>query len=392
MHPTETASPGGDKIAFAHMLRGLAALLVLIGHLGHTFWMLPGIGTMLGAPPMEPHPYWFTILLDRYLPPGFVGHFAVALFFLISGFVIPFSLLNRTRLQFAAARVLRLWPTYAIGLTITALLVIACASWFGQPRPFPWRTYFLQLVFVRDLAWVPSIDGIAWTLEIEAKFYLLMALLAGAVRLGRIGPLLLTAVALLCLTVGASFLPMWNMSLTPLYRGLYGLTLSGQMICFMFIGTIFNFVYRGLLSWRVGGFAIAFLFGTLLVQWPLGVIAATSKSGLLSYAIALAFFAGAYAARHRMQRAPAALSWLADISYPLYVIHGVAGYALMRMAFDAGIGMAGCIAIATVFAFAAATVMHHFIEVPTQSIGKAISLKMGARAGSADMVAAQPAA
>jgi peptidoglycan/LPS O-acetylase OafA/YrhL len=113
---------------------------------------------------------------------------------------------------------------------------------------------------------------------------------------------------------------------------------------------------------------------------------------LLSYAIALAFFAAAYAARHRMQRATAGLSWLADISYPLYVIHGIAGYALMRMAFDAGIGMAGCIAIATVFAFSAATMMHHFIEVPTQSIGKALSLRMSARANSAEMGATQPAA
>src|SRR4051812_12421680 len=118
---------GSPKIGFAHMLRGIAALVVLIGHLGHVFWMMPALSLYLGSPEMQPRPWWLAIAIDTYLPVGFVGHFGVALFFLISGFVIPFSLIGRSRGQFAVSRFFRIWPTYAIGLTITAAFVMLCA-------------------------------------------------------------------------------------------------------------------------------------------------------------------------------------------------------------------------------------------------------------------------
>src|SRR4029077_7376771 len=129
--------------------------------------------------------------------------------------------------------VLRIWPTYAVGLTITALMVIGCAAWFGQPRPFAWPTYFLQLLFVQDMFGVISIDGIVWTLEIEVRFYILMAFMAGAVSLGRIWPLAVAAAALTCFTIASSRLPDWLISGEPFYRTLYALTLSAQMLCYM---------------------------------------------------------------------------------------------------------------------------------------------------------------
>jgi peptidoglycan/LPS O-acetylase OafA/YrhL len=361
-----------EKIAFAHVLRGIAAFLVLVGHLGYNFWMLPVIGTLLGAPSIEPSPNWFTILLDR-LPFGFVGHFAVALFFLISGFVIPFSLLGRTRLQFALSRLLRLWPTYAVGLSITAALVTACAAWFGQPRPFVWSTFFAQLLFVRDMIGAPSIDGIVWTLEIEAKFYIVMALTAGALRRGNIWTLIFIGTMTCAITVGASRLPNWLMSGTAAYHILYGLTLSGQMISFMLIGAIFNFLYRGLLSLRASCLAGAALFAMLAIQWPLGIIAVNSRNGIISYAVALLCFSTAYAKREYLKAPPPILIWLADISYPLYVVHGVAGYAIMRILLGAGFGQFLCFAVAMIFAFTAAWLIHVFVERPSQAYGKRLS-------------------
>src|SRR5262249_15229759 len=153
-------------------LRGLAAVTVLIGHFVYVFWGYPdAVASLIGAPPVPRQP--MSPDLDGYL-----GHVGVAIFFLISGFVIPFSLLNRSRLEFGIARFFRLWPTYTIGFGITVLAVILCSRSYGRPVPFLPSTVVYQVLFVRDFFWVPSIDGIVWTLEIEVKFYILIALIA----------------------------------------------------------------------------------------------------------------------------------------------------------------------------------------------------------------------
>lgn len=364
------------KIAFAHMLRGLAALVVVVFHLAQMFWTAPVVATMIGAPPLGPQPYWFTTIVEQLLPEAFLGHFGVALFFLISGFVIPFSLLERGRLQFAVARFFRLWPTYAVGLSATSLLVIACAAWFGQPRPFAWTTYWLQLGFIQDMTGVTSIDGIVWTLEIEVRFYVLMALLAGPLRGGRMWPLLACAVAFASLTFSASLLPGWLQSGGWPYDPLYGLTLTARMLCYMLIGTVFNFTYRGLVGWPSAGGAVALLGATFVAQWALGSLSADFNAGVIAYTAAACVFGAAYASRESL-RVPAILNWLAEISYSLYVIHGVSGYVVMRIAWDLGAGLGTCIVIGVAFAFGAATLLNVVVEAPTRAFGHQLARRLG---------------
>jgi peptidoglycan/LPS O-acetylase OafA/YrhL len=274
--------------------------------------------------------------MTAVLPPSFFGSFGVALFFLISGFVIPFAFLDRSRVEFAIGRVFRLWPTYAVGLTITALTIWACVAWYGTTLPYSFSTYGLQLLFIRDFAWVPSVDGIVWTLEIEVKFYVLAMLLAGALRGGRVIPILATAAGITAFSIAVSNLPGWLHNGSQIFRVFYALHLSGQMVCYMLIGTIFNLLYRGMVSPKVFILSVVVLFGALAVQWPLGNLAGAFLPGITSYAIALAFFAAAYFGRRFFVNTPSSIRWFADVSYPLYVIHGAAGYVIMRVAHDAG--------------------------------------------------------
>src|SRR5262249_21243314 len=160
----------------------------------------------------------------------------------------------------------------------------------------------------------------------------------------------------------------WLSSGEPLYRALYALTFSAQMLCYMLIGTVFNLLYRSKVSSKVGATFIALFFLAFAVQWPFGQERAVFYPGLIAYAAALAIFACGYAGR-RYLRVPTLLNWLADISYSLYVIHGVAGYAVMRIAVDRGLGIAASIGIGTAFAFGAAALLHYLIERPTQAWG-----------------------
>ncbi|WP_458093816.1 acyltransferase family protein [Roseomonas sp. WA12] len=350
------------RMAFAHGLRGLAALSVLLSHYTEHFWDFREVAAaFLGAPAWAGPAPWLAGL-HRALPEGFAGHFGVALFFLISGFVIPFSLLGRSRAGFALGRLLRIWPTYAVGLSITMLAVWACARHFGSPVPFGALQWAAQLLFIRDLLGLPSIDGIVWTLEIELRFYLLCLVLAPALRVGRARPVLSAALGLAGATALLAALP-----LPPGGRAAAGeLGVSAQMITFMLLGTLFYAWHRGTED-RVlllgGGAALLVLFA---LQWAGGVMAGQLAPGLVAYGAALALFAGCFVARGRIGRVPGLADALARISYPLYVVHGVAGYAVIRLLLEAGWPPMAAILAATSLALAAAIALHLLVEVPTQ--------------------------
>src|SRR5471030_457335 len=103
------------KIGFANGLRGIAALSVITGHYLGTFWKLTeavaGLTGMVRAPVALP---FFVEWVGA--SPINLGAFGVALFFLISGFVIPLSFQSYGRLDFLIGRFFRIYPTYWMGL------------------------------------------------------------------------------------------------------------------------------------------------------------------------------------------------------------------------------------------------------------------------------------
>jgi peptidoglycan/LPS O-acetylase OafA/YrhL len=361
------------RISFAHALRGLAALSVLLSHYTEHFWNQRAIGAaFLGAPEWQgPSPA--VAGLHAWLPAGFAGHFGVALFFLISGFVVPFSLLDRSRAGFALGRVLRIWPTYAVGLGVTMLAVWACARHFGQPLPFTAGIWAAQMLFVRDLLGLPSIDGIVWTLEVELRFYLLCLLLAPALRAGRVAPLAAAALALATAATLLGAIPdlplAWRVALG---EG----ALSAQMITFMLLGGVFGVWHRGTAGRPACLAAAAAILAAFVWQWAGGEISAQLAPGLASYAAALVLFTLLFAWRGQLGRVPAPLDALARISYPLYVVHGVAGYAVMRLLLEAGAPPAVAILVATAVALMAATLLHIAVEAPTQRAGRLLGRRI----------------
>ncbi|WP_338664009.1 acyltransferase family protein [Pararoseomonas sp. SCSIO 73927] len=361
-HGNSVLAADPPRIAFAHGLRGPAALLVLLSHYTQFFWDRRGAAANFLGLPNWTGPAPSVLELHRLLPEGFAGHFGVALFFLISGFVIPFSLLDRGRGSFALGRVLRILPTYAAGLSVTMLAVLACARHFGQPVPFGVAQWAAQLLFVRDLLSLPSIDGIVWTLEIEVRFYLLCLLLAPALRAGRVAPLVTAALAMFGGVGALAALPLPDAWLTAVTE----LGISAQMITFMLVGTVFHAWHRGTEPQRTLLAAGAALLALFAAQWAVGGMRGALRPGLLSYAAALGLFAALFAARHRIRQLPGPLDALARISYPLYVVHGVAGFAVMRLLLEAGWGPGAAVLAATALAFAAAWLLHRLVERPTQ--------------------------
>lgn len=138
-----------QQIAFILKLRGVSALLVMVYHYCHFFWMNQSFcGKLANHHSIDNIP-WIANCLE--LLPINLGDFGVAVFFLISGFLMPIIVQNRSRLDFIKRRVWRIWPSYVISLLLTMFLVYLSSK--HNQRPFPWGIDHIaaSLFLIRDM-------------------------------------------------------------------------------------------------------------------------------------------------------------------------------------------------------------------------------------------------
>jgi peptidoglycan/LPS O-acetylase OafA/YrhL len=152
------------------LLRFVAATLVLVDH-----------SSVLTGRPGHPGPFAYETL----------GGFAVAVFFIISGFLVAASWERAPRLgSFALKRALRIVPAYAAVVAFAALVLgplvteLAPGAYFRNPVTW---AYFRNLGFVELHYSLPgvfthnpfpnAVNGSIWTLPIEVTMYIALAAL-----------------------------------------------------------------------------------------------------------------------------------------------------------------------------------------------------------------------
>jgi len=378
--PKNFNKTAGTHYAFAHMLRGFAAVIVVLGaHIMGIFWLnTPTACNLLGITTCTARESIPSIVLGlNYFKWLSYGHFGVALFFLISGFVIPFSLIRFNSKQFLIARFFRIYPTYWVALLCSLLMIMALhhgALSFGS------KEIVYHLALLRDLAWIPSIDGVSWTLEIEIKFYLLCALIASTIVFGRVKQLCLTFFLLGILSIVFSYIQFgavsnmfhWTLN-NPWYGILHALSMSSVFIIYMLLGTLFNWHCRHVISTRLLLLLIIFGFSWFALVWHESDFKIQFFYGVLNYFFALVVFSFTYTLRERI-RPVKFVNWLGNISYPLYAVHPIVGYGLLYWLvvinkLSSWIAIPLCLTAC----FTLATVLHHLIELPTNNFGKKLA-------------------
>ena len=374
------------RIEFAHILRGFAASAVIVSHLGYLIWRQPEmIGAVIAYPqvPEIIRGVRFTPITD-FAVPYFWGHLGVALFFLISGFVIPFSVAAMSRGGFAVARVFRIWPTYLFGLSLAIACIALNAALAGQAFPYsPLQVLLNALIIPRWPTLAPSIDGIIWTLEIELFFYATCIVLMNSIRAYdcRLFLLALAVVPLAYFArLGGGVLLRIGM---PVYALVYWAATVPIYICFMFCGVAFYFHYKDRLNLTGLLATQAFLILCFVTSLQIGFLAGQDWSAPISYVAAYGVFALLYFSRDGISALPAwarrPFELLADISYPLYAVHGVFGYTVLVHVLAAGVPSSTAVGIAAVAVLSLAIAVHFLIELPSQSYGKALAAKIASR-------------
>ncbi|TFW30838.1 acyltransferase family protein [Duganella callida] len=344
------------KFIFANQLRGIAALLVVMTHYFGTFFAEQDL---LAARTFSPNLHLVKAPWVHIFELEYQGPFGVALFFLISGFVIPFSLRKSSVAGFLVNRVLRIFPTYACCLGLGTLAVYLSSRYWGQTFTYDAKVLAANALLVHNLLGFPSMDAVNWTLSIEIKFYLVMALGAAALFRPSIGWLLgFLAVALALTWHGERGVAI----ATPLLMEL-------NFIVFMLAGCVFYQHATQLISTRALIIRTLLIMATFSCTWSLGPQRSMFPAVTVWYYCAFIVFAICYALRDRF-RPMRVLDFLAAISYPLYCVHALFGYCALKILIDQGCryGVAMLITLPTTFALA--YLVHRTIENGSHTLGR----------------------
>lgn len=141
------------------LLRFLAAMLVLLCHYMYTFDQVIHI---------LPSPF----VLGR---PIRYAYLVVDLFFMISGYVVLMSSYNKTLKQFLVGRIVRLYPTVWVVTTLIFIGSFFVGGFQGFAAP-TFKTYLFNMLLVHDFFGKPAINGVYWTITFEISFYFLICI------------------------------------------------------------------------------------------------------------------------------------------------------------------------------------------------------------------------
>ncbi|SEK57823.1 Peptidoglycan/LPS O-acetylase OafA/YrhL, contains acyltransferase and SGNH-hydrolase domains [Bosea lupini] len=333
------------------VLRGVAALLVVIGHAIHE---TQAMGSALGRAP-----------LDGSLLRWSTG---VDIFFVISGFIMVYS---STQLferpggwrSFLWRRFVRIVPLYWLLTTLLLLGALVAPRLLNVPID-DWRHVLASYLFIPSLrapGEIRPVMALGWTLNLEMFFYVLFACTLALPM--RLAVPVLTAILAVLAGVGLAFEP------TQVQLAFW----TQSIILEFAFGCLLALAYLGGL--RLGAptalvLACAGMAG--LVQWP--ALADQQWPDALRWGVpalmivsAAALHRGASAARGRPSRLLGVAVLLGNASYSLYLVHPFVLRPLRNLwtqAIGDALPLTAYVVVATAASCVTALLLYRYAEQP----------------------------
>lgn len=296
------------RFEFIDGLRGLAALSVVLFHLNLAI--------------QSHHPHAFPLFLEELFSTGYLG---IQVFFVISGFVIAYSLrevqINLSFFsQFFLRRSFRLDPPYWMVIFITLTLAWIASLTFKSEENFPFSLSQIvyNMFYLPDLLQVPLIIPVAWTLCIEFQFYIIFALLLMIIQRTEMKNFytffIWSGLALFSILQNTAWavIPLKPVTFIPHWYSFF----LGCLTCWAMLGRI----DKRFLGWN-------YLMIVVCSYWtPTPHAIVSVGTALLIYSIFL------WEGLHRVLR-ERFFQYLGRLSYSLYLIHWPVGMKIVDLAY-----------------------------------------------------------
>src|SRR5919199_917550 len=309
------------RLLFLDFIRGIAALSVFFQHACEGLW-----------------PEFWSFSHNSFN----LGKFGVVIFFLTSGFIIPFSLeRGGSARKFWISRFFRLYPLYWTSLAFVVMLeIIGIPSVPPVFRSNLLRNFLVNITMFQDFVGVPPAIGVYATLTLELVFYITCTIL------------------FLFKLHTKSYMWAW---------GVFGLTVFGTVLYRYYSKVVTK---RQLVQLLVAVVCVA-IAGTYInyVLYKKEAEHFTFLAVMAPWTAGYAFFLGAFTFRNMIF--PQVFSWLGKISYSVYLMHPVILGVTPNLSYRP---LKLVVMLACTLILASAT--YNLIEQPLIELGRKLSKKI----------------
>ncbi|PJI46919.1 MAG: hypothetical protein CTR55_20460 [Pseudomonas sp.] len=311
------------SLAWLDMIRLISILLVIYGHfasVGGFAPEIPGIISPEVTLPLMNGPQIAFLNFDIFLINTFSTQSAiigVALFFMVTGYLMPAMMDRYSRKNFLINRFFRIFP-----LLIASTLIVGAYLWLTQGIKYGFPSYLASWTLTYSVLALPPVMGVLWTLVVEVAFYLIAAL-TGRFTASKL--ILLQAVLLACVIVSANY--------SGYYTGLLGK--NSLFILFITIGVGFFLAKKEDTAIK----RLSLIFNTTVISYlgfqfykqSIGSSGTYENIGTHLLAVGIFSLFMLLGKSGALSRTPKFVSWLADLVYPMYLFHTALGLATMAL-------------------------------------------------------------
>ncbi|MBY4887685.1 acyltransferase [Pantoea sp. DY-15] len=364
------------RVTFANQFRGIAAILVLISHYyGSIFFQQDYITSITGAHKvnLDVNSFFLPKVIAQHYFNIFLGPLGVAMFFMVSGFVVMFSLDKISSSQFLVQRFFRIFPTYWLSLLICFVLTLISSYYFGGASGYislDFKVIAANILLVYEYFLYPSINFVNWTLPVEILFYIIMALGVRSVR-DRETFLFSSAAILAGVAIYLNFTGVNSIASDVLRVTVMKL----KYVSFMLSGVAVYLHFKGIIKSSKLSVLLAFfmlIFASLLyAEYKPPVFFGYLNNYLYGFIVFMIFY---FFRDHSKDNI--LLDFMAKISYPLYLIHSTCGYVMIPILLSLGLGFYTSSIMSIVVSIIISYLMHVTVEVYSVNLGKSLSNKL----------------
>ncbi|MFK3781100.1 acyltransferase family protein [Agrobacterium sp. NPDC089420] len=354
------------RLTSIDQLRGIAALSVIFYHLS--------AHSLINRSDIVQNS-WVDITFKNVIAGDYLnfGRFGVILFFIISGYVVPFSFPKQNPIAgFVISRVFRLYPLFWASLTAALFLR------FYAGNPLSIYDVLANMTMIPDFLASHRVLDIYWTLAYEVLFYVTVVIIYVCA-----GPLNLTitrqaAILCACLSIIISIFQIMGQ---PVAAGdkiiLIGFMFLGSTIRKTQIdqGRLVDGWLKLIIVLLMGGIILRGYIHYVLFLYGTDTKFENFNSIIITHAAAIILFLSTLAWFDKLEFP--SLTYMGVISYSLYITHPI----LMEMITVFGLEDALIRSGAYIVSLFVATIIlsiltYHFIEQPFIRLGKSVRQTM----------------